>query len=191
MNGYYGIGEVNGPSSYYALGQFLPDFSLISSNVSAAATSAAKLSTNPTAAQRADVKAAFGRGLSPADVKANKTAWPIADYVIDQIHSEWKSGGSSGGFGFDDITSGFTSFLKAAAPIGQAAIQYKLQQDQLKQLERSGRGQSSQAAALRTQLATQPGYAPQSSGTPSWLLPVAIIGGLGMFGLIAIALIKK
>lgn len=170
--------------SYYSIGALLPDFaSTISTNVSSVANESMKN----------EVKAAFGRGLSPADVKANKSAWPVSDSAVDQIYAEWQGGGSSdSGFSFGDLTSGLTSFLQVAAPVGQAALQYKLQQDQLKQLEKAGRGNTQQALNLRSQLSLQPNYASASaSGTPSWVLPVAVVGGLGMFGLLALALLKK
>lgn len=150
-------------------------------------------------AAEADLNAAFARGLSVSDIKRNKTGFPYTDSVVDQAYASFsKSSSSGGGFSFSDFSSGLKNVLSTAAPLVQAGLSIKAQQDlldkqkdQLKLLQQQGQGGSAQASALQNQIAygLQPVAAqPQ---TPGWVWPVVIGGGVLTLGLVGFLALRK
>jgi hypothetical protein len=183
MNGYYSIGGMNG------LGNF--SFSLPTASISSAVQSVASLKHSATPAEKEDIKAGI-RNVGLAQVKSNKNGWPFFDSVIDQVNSEMgssSSGGGGGGSWFGDLFSrkNIETFVQTGTKVGLTLYQKQ-------EMEKAAKKAAKEAQKLRDQRAasnyrpphlmhSQLQYRPQPSGTPGWVLPVAIVGGLGVLGL--------
>lgn len=90
---------------------------------------------------------------------------------------------------WEDITGGLKDVVDIVVPVAGAIVTIDQQRKREKELENNGSiinngTNNSQVPVIIQQPAA-------TSSTPSWLLPVSIVAGVGMVGLIAVLALKR